>query len=49
MRREHPNQAWSKSRRSWVQPVDFLVVQAFDQYALERHELLRAGGSDLFW
>ncbi|MFK0113910.1 hypothetical protein [Streptomyces sp. NPDC091217] len=27
-------------------PVDFLVVQAFDQYAMERHERLGAGGSD---
>ncbi|WP_406174957.1 hypothetical protein [Streptomyces sp. NBC_00996] len=27
-------------------PVDFLVVQAFDQYVLERHKRLGAGGSD---
>ncbi|MCC9312331.1 hypothetical protein LN042_35640 [Kitasatospora sp. RB6PN24] len=27
-------------------PVDFLVVQAFDQYVDERHEILGSGGSD---
>ncbi|WUW36090.1 site-specific integrase [Streptomyces sp. NBC_01462] len=27
-------------------PVDFLVVQAFDLYAVERHEWLGSGGSD---
>jgi integrase len=47
VRRQNPNQAWSKSRRPVVLPVDFLVVQAFDQYALERHERLGAAGSDL--
>ncbi|MEU9413358.1 tyrosine-type recombinase/integrase [Streptomyces sp. NPDC048281] len=46
VRRENENRAWSKSRKSWAMPVDFLVVQAFDQYALERHERLGAGGSD---
>ncbi|MCZ0986941.1 tyrosine-type recombinase/integrase [Streptomyces diastatochromogenes] len=46
VRRQNPNQAWSKSRRPVVLPVDFLVVQAFDQYALERHERLGAAGSD---
>ncbi|OUD01756.1 tyrosine-type recombinase/integrase [Streptomyces swartbergensis] len=47
IRRRNPNQAWSKSRKSWVQPVDFLVVQAYDQYIDERHERLGTGGSDL--
>jgi integrase/recombinase XerD len=46
VRRQNPNDAWSKSKRSLVLPVDFLVVQAFDQYALERHERLGAAGSD---
>ncbi|WP_326720423.1 tyrosine-type recombinase/integrase [Streptomyces sp. NBC_00243] len=45
-RRQNENGAWSKSKKSWVMPVDFLVVQAFDQYALERHEVLGSGGSD---
>ncbi|MFD3803686.1 tyrosine-type recombinase/integrase [Streptomyces sp. NPDC058619] len=46
VRRQNENDAWSKSKKHWAMPVDFLVVQAFDQYALERHERLPAGGSD---
>ncbi len=46
VRRQNVNNAWSKSRKSHALPVDFLVVQAFDQYMLERHGLLGAGGSD---
>ncbi|MFJ8605554.1 tyrosine-type recombinase/integrase [Streptomyces shenzhenensis] len=46
IRRQNVNGAWSKSRKSWVMPVDFLVVQAADQYAVERYELLGEGGSD---
>ncbi|MGW0771794.1 tyrosine-type recombinase/integrase [Streptomyces sp. NPDC002676] len=46
VRRQNENNAWSKSKKSWVMPVDFLVVQAFDQYALERHERLGSDGSD---
>ncbi len=46
IRRENENRAWSKSKKSWAMPLDFLVVQAFDQYALERHERLGADGSD---
>ncbi|MFE4496435.1 tyrosine-type recombinase/integrase [Streptomyces niveus] len=46
IRRQNENGAWSKSKKSWVMPVDFLVVQAVDQYALERHDLLGSGGSD---
>ncbi|MER6016201.1 tyrosine-type recombinase/integrase [Streptomyces bluensis] len=46
VRRQNPNNAWSKSRRPVALPVDFLVVQAFDQYVLERHERLGAEGSD---
>ncbi|MFC7308945.1 tyrosine-type recombinase/integrase [Streptomyces monticola] len=47
IRRQNENDAWSKSKQSWVMPVDFLVVQAFDQYVIERHEVLGdEGGSD---
>ncbi|WP_349261986.1 tyrosine-type recombinase/integrase [Actinocrinis sp.] len=35
-RRENPNGAWAKSRRTRAVPLDFLVVQALDQYAAER-------------
>lgn len=46
VRRDNPNGAWAKSRRQrWV-PLDFLVVQAFDGYELERLEVPRAGESD---
>ncbi|MFD3935209.1 tyrosine-type recombinase/integrase [Streptomyces sp. NPDC058611] len=45
-RRDNSNRAWSKSKQAWTQPLDFLVVQAFDQYVDERHEVLGAGGSD---
>lgn len=45
-RRQNENGAWSKSKKTWAMPVDFLVVQAFDQYALERHEHLPSGDSD---
>ena len=45
VRRENVNRAWSKSRKSWVQPVDFLLVQAYDQYIDERHERLGAAGT----
>ncbi|RPE40413.1 site-specific recombinase XerD [Streptomyces sp. Ag109_O5-1] len=46
IRRANENGAWSKSRKKWVLPVDFLVVQAMDQYAAERHRMVGAGGSD---
>ncbi|WP_369221642.1 hypothetical protein AB5J52_07475 [Streptomyces sp. R39] len=45
-RRANANRAWSKSKREWVQPLDFLVVQAFDQHVDERLERFGAGGSD---
>jgi integrase/recombinase XerD len=35
-RRDNLNGAWAKSRRSRAVPLDFLVVQAIDQYAAER-------------
>lgn len=46
VRRENSNGAWAKSRRPYVVPVDFLVVQAYDQYAVERHACQPAGGCD---
>ncbi|MFD8340546.1 tyrosine-type recombinase/integrase [Streptomyces solisilvae] len=45
-RRDNINGAWSKSKKEWMQPLDFLVVQAFGQYFDERHVILGAGGSD---
>ncbi|ALV33239.1 recombinase XerD [Streptomyces sp. CdTB01] len=48
VRRQNENNAWSKRRASVWFPVDFLTVQAFDQYAVERFELLGASGSDFF-
>lgn len=45
-RRQNENGAWSKSKKTWAMPVDFLVVHAFDQYALERHEQLPSSDSD---
>ena len=41
-REDNPNQAWAKSRRQRVVPLDFLVVQAFDVYEFERMRV--AGG-----
>jgi integrase/recombinase XerD len=46
VRRQNVNNAWSKSRKPYALPVDFLVVQAFDQYMLERNDRLGADGSD---
>ncbi|WP_254710232.1 tyrosine-type recombinase/integrase [Streptomyces lunaelactis] len=45
-RRQNENGAWSKSKKTWAMPVDFLVVQAFDQYALECFEQLPSCDSD---
>jgi site-specific recombinase XerD len=36
-RRDNSNRATAKSRRSRVVPADWLLVQAFDQYMLERN------------
>ena len=36
VRRSNSNGAWAKSRHSRIVPVDSLVVQAHDQYVLER-------------
>jgi integrase/recombinase XerD len=45
-RRDNLNQAWAKSRRERVVPLDFLVVRAFDTYELERLEHPEASASD---
>jgi site-specific recombinase XerD len=41
-RRDNPNGAAAKSRRSRAVPADWLVVQAYDQYMLERGACQRA-------
>jgi integrase/recombinase XerD len=47
VRREgNPNGAWAKSRRQRVVPLDFLTVQAFDTYELERMSVAQAAASD---
>ncbi len=47
VRREgNPNGAWAKSRRQRAVPLDFLVVQAFDTYELERMSVPGATASD---
>jgi integrase len=47
VRREgNPNGAWAKSRRQRVVPLDFLTVQAFDTYELERMSIPRAAAGD---
>ncbi len=45
-REENPNGAWAKSRRQRVVPLDFLIVQAFDTYVLERLGVPRAADGD---
>jgi integrase/recombinase XerD len=45
-REDNPNQAWAKSRRARVVPLDFLVVQAFDVYEFERMRVAEAADSD---
>lgn len=46
IRRENVNGAWVKSRHTRAVPADFLVVQAIDQYLLERQRCPAAAGSD---
>jgi len=46
VRRDNANGAWAKSRRERAAPVDFLVVQAFDQYEAERQACPAARESD---
>lgn len=45
-RRDNANQAWAKSRRHRVVPLDVLVVRALDTYALERLDHPGACNSD---
>jgi integrase/recombinase XerD len=46
IRRDNAYGAWAKSRRQRAVPLDFLVVQAFDAYEIERLAVRRAAGSD---
>jgi integrase/recombinase XerD len=46
IRRENVNGAWAKSRHVRAVPLDFLVVQAADQYQMERYQCPAARGSD---
>jgi integrase/recombinase XerD len=45
-RQDNPNGAWAKSRRQRVVPLDFLTVQAFDTYQLERMTVPAAADCD---
>jgi len=45
-RRENINRASAKSQRSHVVPADWLVVQAYDQYMLERNASPKARACD---
>jgi len=45
-REDNPNGAWAKSRRQRTVPLDFLTVQAFDTYQLERMTVPGAAASD---
>jgi site-specific recombinase XerD len=45
-REDNPNGAWAKSRRQRAVPLDFLIVQAFDTYELERMGVAGAAASD---
>jgi integrase/recombinase XerD len=46
VRRDNPNEAWAKSRRQRVVPLDFLVVQTFDVYEFERMRVADAANGD---
>ncbi len=45
-REDNPNGAWAKSRRQRAVPLDFLTVQAFDTYQLERMTVPAAADCD---
>lgn len=47
-REDNPNGAWAKSRRQRVVPLDFLTVQAFDTYELERMRLAATSSDFVF-
>jgi site-specific recombinase XerD len=46
IRRDNVNGAWAKSRHARAVPVDFLVVQAIDQYQVERQQCPAARDCD---
>ena len=46
VRRANPNGAWAKSRRQRAVPLDFVTVQAFDAYELERLAVPGAASTD---
>lgn len=46
VRRDNVNGAWAKSRHARAVPVDRLIVQAHDQYILERAAIPAAGVGD---
>jgi len=45
-RDDNQNRAWAKSRRDRAVPMDLVVVQAYDQYLLERNECQTAAACD---
>lgn len=45
--RDNGSGAWAKSRRARAVPVDFLLVQAFDQYTIERGRCAEAALADV--
>jgi integrase/recombinase XerD len=45
-RDDNQNRAWAKSRRDRAVPMDLVVVQAYDQYLLERNECQTAADCD---
>jgi site-specific recombinase XerD len=45
-RRDNPNGAWAKSRRTRAVPVDELLVLAYDSYWFEREDCRPARGCD---
>jgi integrase len=46
VRRANPNGAWAKSRRQRSVPLDFVTVQALDEYEMERLAVPGAAASD---
>ena len=48
-RRDNPNGAWAKSRRTRAVPVDELLVLAYDTYWFEREDCLPARGAASCW
>ena len=46
VRQANPNGAWAKSRRQRAVPLDFVMVQAFDAYEIERLAVPGAASTD---